>query len=137
MEHPRPNLFSGTVINYHNNELTVKDKPVTDEASLESNLARNGNILANQYEIVRTILGQLPMRDLLKCCTVCKLWSDIVDIVKKESSRYDSTTFFWKGDPTDVTYYSQYPLFQSPQHKQVRFRYSCIYQKNSLQNPYC
>ena len=137
MEHPRPNFFPGTVINYHNNELTVKDKPVADEASLESNLARNGNILANQYEIVRTILGQLPMRDLLKCCTVCKLWSDIVDIVKKESSRYDSTTFFWKGDRTDVTYYSQYPLFQSPQHKQVRFRYSCIYQKNSLQNPYC
>lgn len=84
-----------------------------------SDLMHNANILASQYAIVRNILRQLPMKDLLICCTVCKLWRDIVDIVKKESSRYDSASFFWKGTPTDVSYYSQYPLFQSPQHKQM------------------
>lgn len=117
MENPRPNFFPGTVINYQNNELTLDAKPVIEDTSY---LTQNANILASQYAIVRNILRQLPMKDLLNCCTVCKLWRDIVDIVKKESSRYDSTSFFWKGTPTDVSYYSQYPLFQSPQHKQVR-----------------
>ena len=117
MENQRPNFFPGTVINYQNNELKLEDKPVIEDTSL---LAHNANILASQYEIVRNILRQLPMKELLNCCTVCKLWRDIVDIVRKESSRYDSTSFFWKGAPTDVSYYSQYPLFQSPQHKQVR-----------------
>ena len=117
MENQRPNFFPGTVINYQNNEVTVEDKPVIEDTSL---LAHNANILASQYEIVRNILRQLPMKELINCCTVCKLWRDIVDIVRKEGSRYDSTSFFWKGAPTDVSYYSQYPLFQSPPHKQVR-----------------
>ena len=121
MENPRPNFFPGTVINYQNNELTLDNKPVIEETS---NFAENANILASQYEIVRNILRLLPMKDLLNCCMVCKLWRDIVDIVKKEGCRYDSTSFFWKGTPTDVSYYSQYPLFQSPQHKQVRLHYN-------------
>ena len=117
MENQRPNFFPGTIINYQNNELTLDDKLVKEDTT---NLAENANILASQYEIVRNILRQLPMKDLLTCCRVCKLWKDIVDIVKKEASRFNSTTFFWQGTPTDVSYYSQYPLFQSPHHKQVR-----------------
>ena len=86
---------------------------------LQDNLGQNGNILANQYEIVRRIMRHLAMRDLSACCQVCKLWNEIGLLVKRESWRYEATSLFWSGDRTDVSYYSQYPVFQSPHHHQM------------------
>ena len=86
---------------------------------LQDNLGQNGNILANQYEIVRRMMRHLAMRDLSACCQVCKLWNEIGLLVKRESWRYEATSLFWSGDRTDVSYYSQYPVFQSPHHHQM------------------
>ena len=38
--------------------------------NVHPNLVQNGNILANQYGIVRRMLSYLPMRDLAACCQV-------------------------------------------------------------------
>ena len=86
---------------------------------LQANLGQNGNILANQYEIVRRIMRHLAMRDLSACCQVCRLWNDIGLLVKRESWRYEATSLFWSGERSDVSYYSQYPVFQSPHHHQM------------------
>ena len=86
---------------------------------LQDNLGQNGNILANQYEIVRRMMRHLAMRDLSACCQVCKLWNDIGLMVKREKWRYQSTSLFWSGERSDVSYYSQYPVFQSPHHHQM------------------
>jgi len=90
-----------------------------NEPNLHPNLIQNGNILAHQYEIVRRMLRYLPMRDLLTCCQVCKLWNEIGLLVKRETTRYEAATMFWSGECTDVSYYSSYPLFQSPHHHQM------------------
>ena len=97
-------------------------------------LIQNGNILASQYEIVRRMFRHLSMKDLSTCCKVtlplrisdpplssqvCRLWNEIGTMVKKEPCRYDATTMFWQGECSDVSYYSQYPLFKSPHHQQM------------------
>ena len=86
---------------------------------LQANLGQNGNILANQYEIVRRMLRYLAMRDLSACCQVCKLWNEIGLLVKKDRWRYQATSLFWSAEASDVSYYSQYPVFQSPHHHQM------------------
>jgi len=93
----------------------MTDNPET----VHQNLVQNGNILASQYEIVRRMLRYLPMRDLTACCQVCKLWNEIGLMVKREACRYNATTLFWEGECSDVSYYSVYPLFQSPHHQEM------------------
>ena len=66
MEHHKPNFFPHTVIEIQNDELKLKE----DGSNIQNNVGQNGNILANQYELVRNILRHLPMRDLLRCCKV-------------------------------------------------------------------
>ena len=69
--HPQvPNFFPGIVINY-DDELCVKETEKTKDDNLENNIGQNGNIVANQYELVRNILLHLPMKDLMTCCKVC------------------------------------------------------------------
>ena len=89
------------------------------DEGLQANLGQNGNIVANQYEIVRRMLRYLAMRDLSACCQVCKLWNEIGLLVKRESGRFAATSLFWSGEKSDVSYYSQYPVFQSPHHHQM------------------
>ena len=138
MEHHKPNFFPHTVIEIQNDELKLKE----DGSNIQNNVGQNGNILANQYELVRNILRHLSMRDLLRCCKVvitiigfdisltyqiiyffplkvCRLWRDIGSLVKKEKQMYNSESFFWSAERADVSYYSQYPLFHSPHHQQV------------------
>jgi len=79
----------------------------------------NGRMVANQYELVRTIFTYLPWRDLETCAKVCKLWKNVFDICVKEKTRYDSASFYWSGKCSDVSYYSKYELFQSPHHHQL------------------
>ena len=50
---------------------------------------------------------------------MCKLWNEIGLLVKRETTRYEAATMFWSGECTDVSYYSSYPLFQSPHHHQM------------------
>jgi len=118
--HPQvPNFFPGIVINY-DDELCVKETEKTKDENLENNIGQNGNIVANQYELVRNILLHLPMKDLMTCCKVCKLWHDIGNLVMKEKSKFDSQSFYWcKDEPADVSFYSQFSLFQSPHHKEM------------------
>ena len=66
MEHHKPNFFPHTVIEIQNDELKLKE----DGSNIQNNVGQNGNILANQYELVRNILRHLSMRDLLRCCKV-------------------------------------------------------------------
>ena len=40
------------------------------QPTVHTSLLASGNILANQYEIVRRILRYLPMRYLSTCCQV-------------------------------------------------------------------
>ena len=54
------------MIEIQNDELKLKE----DGSNIQNNVGQNGNILANQYELVRNILRHLPMRDLLRCCKV-------------------------------------------------------------------
>jgi len=86
--------------------------------SIES-VHHNGHILANQYELVRTIFSYLPMRDLENCSKVSQLWHEVKIICMKERRRYDSVSFYWSGKCADVSYYSKYQLFQSPHHRQL------------------
>ena len=122
MEHKKPNLFPRTIFlkDFENNGVEAQDSANDQElCSVESNISQNGNILANQYELVRNILRNLPMKDLLNCCKVSKLWRDIGVLVRKENCKYNSKSFFWSAAPADVSFYSQYPLFMSPHHKKV------------------
>ena len=150
MENP-PKLFPKSLITFTGEDFEmaegngvsnndVEDKDSEPEASSSSSfdietICHNGHVLANQYELVRTILSYLPMKDLencgqvnhdskfirmtLSCCQVCQLWSKVKNICMKERRRYDSVSFYWSGKCADVSYYSKYDLFQSPHHKQV------------------
>ena len=90
------------------------------------NLVANGNILANQYEIVRRILRYLPMRDLSTCCQVCKPWNEIGLLVKREACRFEACSMFRSGECSDVSYYSSYPLFESPHHHQMNTKMEAL-----------
>lgn len=85
----------------------------------DANILRNGSLLANQYELVRTIFSYLPMKDLESCSQVCSLWQKVQKICLKQRMRYNSASFYWCGRRADVSYYSKYPLFQSPHHHQL------------------
>lgn len=74
------------------------------------------DILVNQYELIRTIFSYLPMKDLKICSEVSPLWLKTSKIVQKDRSRFQPASFFWSGNTSNVDYYSNYPLFESPQH---------------------
>jgi len=134
MENP-PKLFPKSLITFTGEDFEmaegngvsnndVEDKDSEPEASSSSSfdietVCHNGHVLANQYELVRTILSYLPMKDLENCGQVCQLWSKVKNICMKERRRYDSVSFYWSGKCADVSYYSKYDLFQSPHHKQL------------------
>jgi hypothetical protein len=100
----------------HLEEETYTIDKNTDDCIFEINA---GSLLANQYEIVRTIFSYLPMRDLESCEKVCVLWQKVQKICLRQRMRYNSASFYWSGRCADVSYYSKYPLFQSPHHIQL------------------
>ena len=71
MEHKKPNIFPRTIFlkDFENNGVVLQDSE-PEPCSVESNISQNGNIVANQYELVKNILRNLPMKDLLNCCKV-------------------------------------------------------------------
>ena len=64
-------------------------------------------------------LSLLKTLSLMLLTQVCKLWNEIGLLVKREACRFDASSMFWSEDCTDVSYYSSYPLFQSPHHQQM------------------
>jgi len=82
-------------------------------------LEDRGKVVASQYALVRAIFSYLPWKDLETTAKVCKLWQEVFAICVKERRRYDSVSFYWEGRKADVSYYSKYPLFQSPHHSQL------------------
>lgn len=91
-----------------------------DSPRLDGNLGQNGVVLANQYELVRTILSLVPMRDLLACGRVCRLWREVQLLTMRHRRRYDASCFYWAGKAAaDVSFYSAHPLFQSPHHREM------------------
>jgi len=74
------------------------------------------NILVNQYALIRTIFQYLSMKDLKMCSEVSPLWLKTSNIVQQDRSRFRPASFFWSGDTSNVDYYSNYPLFESPHH---------------------
>ena len=73
MEHKKPNIFPRTIFlkDFENNGVVLQDSENQPEPGpIESNISQNGNIVANQYELVKNILRNLPMKDLLNCCKV-------------------------------------------------------------------
>jgi len=98
----------------------VKLVPVAgDEEQEEEVVADRALVVAGQYELVRTIFAYLPWRDLETASKVCKLWREVFAISIKERWRYNSVSFYWEGKKADMSYYSKYPLFQSPHHAQL------------------
>ena len=115
MESP-PKLFPKSLITFTGEDFEmaegngvsnndVEDKDSEPEASSSSsfdieNTCHNGHVLANQYELVRTILSYLPMKDLENCgevhyefwfmrmtlsfFQVCQLWSKVKNICMKD-----------------------------------------------------
>lgn len=86
------------------------------EKEMDSREILVASILVNQYEIIRTIFSYLPMKDLKSCSEVSPLWLKTSNIVQKDKSRFQPASFFWSGNTSDVDYYSNYPLFESPHH---------------------
>ena len=69
---------------------------------------------------VRTILSLVPMRDLLACGRVCRLWREVQLLTMRHRRRYDASCFHWAGKAAaDVSFYSAHPLFQSPHHREM------------------
>ena len=60
-----------TVITYEGNDFKICQKEEEGSLPLEQdNVGQNGNILANQFELVRNILRFLSMKELLNCSKV-------------------------------------------------------------------
>ena len=149
-----PKMFPDRLITFTGADFEVAGGSATSNSDLEEpeaepepgpsfdieNICHNGHVLANQYELVRTIFSYLPMRDLENCgmvnlleiltnlsefiwlnLQVTQLWNEVKRICMKERKRYDSVSFYWSGKCADVSYYSKYELFQSPHHRQVSF----------------
>jgi len=132
MELP-PKLFCNNLITFTEDDFEMTDscgalenEIKNEDTELEpgpsfniTSVCHNGSVLANQYELVRTIFSYLPMKDLENCGKVSQLWNKIMGFVVKERKRFDSVSFYWSGKCADVSYYSKYELFQSPHHKQL------------------
>eukprot|EP00090_Calanus_glacialis_P000939 TRINITY_DN10678_c0_g1_i2.p1 TRINITY_DN10678_c0_g1~~TRINITY_DN10678_c0_g1_i2.p1 ORF type:complete len:505 (-),score=106.60 TRINITY_DN10678_c0_g1_i2:35-1549(-) len=128
-----PKMFPDRLITFTGADFEVAGGSATSNSDLEEpeaepepgpsfdieNICHNGHVLANQYELVRTIFSYLPMRDLENCGKVTQLWNEVKRICMKERKRYDSVSFYWSGKCADVSYYSKYELFQSPHHRQL------------------
>ena len=47
-----------------------------------------------QYSVVKTLFEKLPIRDLLACAQVCKMWSEVARVVRKQRRNHPSLMLY-------------------------------------------
>jgi hypothetical protein len=50
---------------------------------MASNLDNKASFLTTEYGVMKTVLSQLPIKQLNKAATVCKAWNNTSKIIKK------------------------------------------------------
>ncbi|CAG7678920.1 unnamed protein product [Allacma fusca] len=50
----------------------------------ESSEIPEERLVVYQYSIIKTLFEKLPIRDLLACAQVCKMWSEVARVVRKQ-----------------------------------------------------
>ena len=54
---------------------------------MASNLDNKASFLTTEYGVMKTVLSQLPIKQLNKAATVCKAWNNTSKIIKKSRNQ--------------------------------------------------
>ena len=76
----------------NNNYEKVKTSPQKGNES--SSDIPEERLFVYQYSVVKTLFEKLPIRDLLACAQVCKMWSEVARVVRKQRRNHPSLMLY-------------------------------------------
>ncbi len=71
-------------------------------------------IALSQYEIVRRIFSSLPMKDVYRLSSVCKIWLEVSTRTRKDRSRLKPVIFCWRAPLRPLGFYKDFEFPNSP-----------------------